>query len=186
MPVVGSPRPIAHPWAAAIAAVAALCTTAPAAPALASDVETQAAFISMLGRFVTWPDAAFETNGAPVVVGLLGSGPLADAVQSTLPRKSLRDRPYDIRVLSDVSEAADCHIVVVTETRESAARDIAHQLKDLGALSVGQSSAFAEAGGVVGMVMHDGRVAFDVNQQVARRADLKIDGRLLRLATHIY
>jgi hypothetical protein len=178
-------RPAARLLAAAASCLLLAAVSAP--PAAADDeVEVQAAFVSKLGRFVTWPDSSFDSTHSPVVVGLLGSGPLAEAVQATLAGETVRGRPYEIRSLGHVSEADACHIVIVSETSRGAARRIGRELRHMGALSVGHTSDFAEAGGTIGMVMHKGRVAFDVNNHSAKQADLKIDGRLLRLATNIY
>lgn len=51
-----------------------------------------------------------------------------------------------------------------------------------GVLTIGESEAFAECGGMITQVVEGGRVRFDINLQAAADAHLKISSKLLELA----
>jgi hypothetical protein len=54
-------------------------------------------------------------------------------------------------------------------------------LSNTNILTVGESSDFALSGGMIGFVIQDGHVQFQINKQVAKNAQLKFDPRLLKL-----
>lgn len=54
-----------------------------------------------------------------------------------------------------------------------------------GALVIGDSSRFVGAGGTIGLVKMGGQIRFEVNTRQARKADLSISSKLLRLAARI-
>jgi hypothetical protein len=49
-------------------------------------------------------------------------------------------------------------------------------------MTIGESQAFAECGGMITLVLEGDRVRFDINLQVATDAHLKISSKLLELA----
>jgi hypothetical protein len=49
-------------------------------------------------------------------------------------------------------------------------------------LTVGESPDFLRQGGIINFVLEDGKVRFEINQDAATQADLRISSRLLRLA----
>jgi len=52
-------------------------------------------------------------------------------------------------------------------------------------LTVGEGDDFPAAGGVIGLVIEDNKVRFDVNLEAAERAGLKISSKLLKLARNV-
>jgi hypothetical protein len=47
---------------------------------------------------------------------------------------------------------------------------------------VGESINFAQGGGMIGFLLEDNKVRFEINLEAAERAKLKISARLLALA----
>jgi hypothetical protein len=63
----------------------------------------------------------------------------------------------------------------------------AKPLPDLGpgVLTVGEGETFTREGGMIGLVIDNRRVRFDVNQTAAERAGLKISSKLLSVARDV-
>jgi hypothetical protein len=73
-----------------------------------------------------------------------------------------------------------CHVLFVP-----AGVNAAPHLRDAHSgplLTVGESPDFLRDGGIINFVMQDGKVRFEINQEAASRAQLRISSRLLRLA----
>jgi uncharacterized protein DUF4154 len=51
-----------------------------------------------------------------------------------------------------------------------------------GALTVGENEGFAHWGGVIKLIMADGKLRLEINQTSAEKAGLKISAKLLSLA----
>ncbi len=49
-------------------------------------------------------------------------------------------------------------------------------------LTVGESDAFLDKGGIINFVLEQGKVRFEINDRAAEEAGLKISSKLLRLA----
>jgi hypothetical protein len=170
-----------------LALLLCLLLTASTAPATASsDDEIQVKFISKLVIFVEWPEGAFETEEEPIVVGVLGGNPYGAALDSILGSAQARGRSFEIKHLTDVSQAESVHVLLLGERSKSALRSLASALRGVGVVSIAQSWSYAENGGTIGIEMHKGKVAFEVNNRTAKRSGLKLSSRLLQIATTVY
>jgi hypothetical protein len=52
-------------------------------------------------------------------------------------------------------------------------------------LTIGETDRFAQAGGMIRLIIDEGRVRFDVNIVSAERAGLKVSSQLLKLARKV-
>jgi hypothetical protein len=52
-------------------------------------------------------------------------------------------------------------------------------------LTVGESAAFADSGGMINFLVDDNKLRFDVNAEAGRRANLMMSSRLLGLARRV-
>ncbi|MGB7750059.1 MAG: YfiR family protein [Candidatus Acidiferrales bacterium] len=59
------------------------------------------------------------------------------------------------------------------------------ELKDGSVLTVGESDGFVQQGGMIGFLLVENKVRFEINLQAAERANLKISSRLLLLAKSV-
>lgn len=157
-----------------------------AAAADTPEAALQAEFVSKFVRFVSWPEGAFPAERSPISVGVLGDAPDAWALANFLAKADAGGRGFTVKPIASLDEATDHHIVIVAETSRSKLRRLARQLEKTAVLSVAASLDFAKDGGVLGLEMYKGKVAFEVNNETARRADLKINSRVLRIATNVY
>ena len=160
--------------------------TAPATAGAGEVENLQATFISKVALFVKWPEGAFASADAPIRVGILGEARHDDALTRVLTEAKTRGRSYEVQPVISVEEARQYHILIVNETRSRDLRRIARDLNGASVLSIARSFPFAESGGILGIEMHRGKVAFEVNNRAAQEANLKISSRLLRLATTVY
>jgi len=148
-------------------------------PPSASQVET--AMIFNMTRFVEWPGESFPAGNAPFTICVLGKGELAAAV-GALQGKTIKGRPAVVRQVSQVGEKEACQILVIDKSERRRLRTVLKQLNRNGVLTVSDAPRFASAGGGVGFIEVDGRVAFEINPEAVRQCRIKISSQLLKLA----
>ena len=166
-------------------AVALLALASAQASAVSEDSALQAEFIARAVRFVEWPEGAFESEKSAIRVAILGDAVEAREIGEALAGATSNGRRYVVRQVSQLEQASGAHILIVGE-QGNAQRRIARQVRSEPLLSISLSFDFAEYGGVLGMEMYKGKVAFAVNHGTARDVDLKISSQLLRLASNVY
>lgn len=146
-----------------------------------TEYEVKAAFLYNFAKFVTWPDDVFQSAGAPVEIGIVGTDPFEDALRKVVAEKTVSGRPIVIRNFSKPSEARFCHILFFTEGGGDFARALSKS-GERGVLTVGEVDGFADHGGIIGFYVEEKRVRFEVNVGAADDADLRISSKLLSLA----
>ena len=159
---------------------------APSVAAARDDSKVQAAFLTKLAIFVTWPEAAFTTGDAPIVTCALEAPRIAQSLEDIAPNAQVRGRAFEVRRIDDVAQVDGCHIVLIGSGKRRSQRDLTRQLRGKSLLTVAISKHFAEDGGMIGIEMHKGRVAFEVNYRKAKKADLTISSKFLRLASQVH
>ncbi len=169
-----------------VIAVLLACLPSAVAVARAGDGEIQARFVSKLALFISWPDGAFASDDAPIRVGLLGEDPFGGALAAVLANATARGRGFELRSVDSVEEADTLHILILGTTKKRELPRLARELKNTSVVSIATSFVFAENGGIVGMEMLKGKVAFEINNRRAKMTDIKISSRLLRLASTVY
>lgn len=144
----------------------------------------KAAFVYKFTLLVTWPDAAFEGPDAPFSLCLLGGDPFDGALDRALEGRESQGRPLTVRTVE--APAPACHVLYVPPDAESALRGHLSVVRSTPILTIGETEAFADMGGVIYMLVDDGRIRFEINRGAARQAGLEISSRLLQVARAVH
>jgi hypothetical protein len=158
------------------------------------DYRVKAAFMYNFGKFVEWPAAAFASTNAPLVIGVLGGDPFHGDCERIVANKSIDGHPVIVRQISHPSSARQapgypdlksCHILFISASESGNLPDILDALKGANVLTVTDNlDRFATSGVIINFVMENGSVHFEINDDAARRAGLKISSKLLMLRTN--
>ena len=143
----------------------------------------KAAMIYNFTRFVEWPPAAWRTPQEPMVVGVLGSGPAERALAETLRGKSYAGRNIQVTRLHGIENIPGCHVLFVAASEKKHLPEILRLAHGSGILTVSDIPDFVASGGVIGFLVEDQRVRFEIGAAAARQAGLVISSKLLNLAT---
>lgn len=147
-----------------------------------TEVQVKAAYVFNFVKFVEWPAGAFATPQAPLVLCIASGDGLRGAF-AAIDGKPAQGRLLQVRRGVKADEFKACHVLFVPESEERAAPEHLRRAGTLPLLTVGEHDGFAASGGVIGFVVRDERVQFEINPDAANRADLKVSSRLLQLAT---
>jgi hypothetical protein len=131
---------------------------------------------------VRWPAAAFAAAASPFVVCVAGDDPFGAAFE---PFKQVNVAGRTLLVQHIDSTAAlpgNCHILFVAGSETPRLPGILGALGNAAVLTVSDLADFAAAGGMIQFYLRSGKIRFEINQQAAEEAGLKIDARLLQLS----
>jgi hypothetical protein len=150
----------------------------PAARAQQASLEyrVKAAYLFNFTKFVDWPASAMQAD-APLTLCVAGTSPFGQTLAETVRGEIVAGRALTTRV---VREPDGCDVLFIPDG--VAAAPLLRQARTRPILTVGESEEFLREGGVINFVMQDGKVRFEISQDAAARAQLRISSRLLRLA----
>jgi hypothetical protein len=174
-------RRVTGPAAAiALALVLGNCLTAATAEQPFDEYQVKAAFLYNFAKFVQWPSEAFQTSTEPIAICVLGQDPFGRSLADTVAGRAIEGRPIIVRHVSDIKQAAGCHVLYIASTENKRSPAILADIKP-GILTVGDSD-ISGTGVVINFRLDDGKVRFEIDVDAAEREKLQISSRLLSLA----
>jgi len=158
----------------------------PSAPAAAENVEAdvKAAFVLNFMKFVEWPASAFLSPEDPIVLSVLGNDPIAASL-SSLDGKKVSGRQVVVRKVPGLSALAKCHVLFVGASEKAELAPVLGAIQRWPALTIADFEGFAGRGGTIGFIRRDNLVGFEINEESARKAGLKINAKLLYLGKSV-
>ncbi len=149
-------------------------------PAVQTEQSIKAAFIYNFAKFTEWPATTGETPGVLVLCAF--SGESYGAALAAIDGKAVHGHTMRVRRGVRLDEIKSCHMVFIAESNEHRTAELLRAARGAPVLTIGEADGFAEAGGMIGLITADNRVQFEINNEAAQRANLKISSQLLRLA----
>jgi len=161
--------------AAILTMLAAACcgTLAAATPEYA----VKAAYLYNFVKFTEWPIG--EPTGS-LTVCIYGRDPFGGFLDEAVRGKQAHGLPIQIRRLSAGDEHLEgCHLLFFGSGERI--ESTLSRLQDKSILTVGESDGFLERGGMIGLVVAQGRVRFDINLGAIAAARLEVSSRLIEI-----
>lgn len=151
----------------------------------ARERKVQAAFLVNFVRFIQWPDSAFDAKDAKFIIGVQGDDALAQVVARSVGGVTVQGREIQAVRLSDDAETesqASCHVLFLGDLSRQEREQSLQKLSGKPILLVSDANRFARIGGMVGFVLNNGKIGFEINREVLEKAGLKASAKLLKLA----
>lgn len=146
-----------------------------------NEPHVKAAFVFNFVKFVEWPAGAFNDDGAPIIVGVVGEDSTSSAIGQTINGKTANGRRLLIKRFPNFKAITHCHILFISTTQKDNIRQILAAVGP-GVLTVGETERFAEVGGIINFTIIDNKLRFEINPAAAERSGLRISAKLLSLA----
>lgn len=147
-----------------------------------SEYEVKAAFLFNFAKFVEWPASAFATTNSPIVIGILGKNVFGEHLEKTIHDRKVNNRSFQFRTFQSVSEATNCHILFISASEKSDYPNIVSALHNASVLTVSEADGFLKAGGMINFLLEENNIRFQISDEAAKKARLKISSKLLSLA----
>jgi hypothetical protein len=160
-----------------IVAVAALCSRMIAGKGIEDEIKAE--FIERLARFIEWPAGSAE--GSAFVIGVLGDGPIEEALKGVAARSKVKGKPIEIRSFSDVDSIGGCQILFITRSQRHQLSEILARVQANPILTVGDGEGLAQLGVMINFFETGDFIRFEINNRAADKVGLKIAAELLAL-----
>ena len=147
-----------------------------------TEYQIKAACIFHFAEFVRWPPSAFTASNSFMVIGILGENPFHDDLAQMLQNKTVDDHPLMVKEIRSLSEATNCHILFISSSEKARLPEILKNLKGTSVLTVSEMDHFTESGGMINFVLEKAKIRFEINNEAATSAGLKISSKLMLVA----
>lgn len=171
---------------------ATTCLT-PAPPVRAQEIDqakalkVKAAYVYNFAKFIEWPAGVYKDAESPFVIGVVGDDSFLKNLNDTVRAKKIATRPVTILRLrwgtpADRAKLKRCRILYISKTERRRLTEIFGALKGKPVLLVSDIPGFASGGGMIGFVLEQQRIIFEINREALEQAKLKTSAKLLKLA----
>ena len=145
------------------------------------EAQVKAMFVYNFLKFVEWPADSSVRARDPFVVVIIGDGPTADAAERFLESKTVGDRQVVVRRIQWDQSLAGARAAFVLERDAKKLHRVLDAAAAAGVLTIGEGESFTTRGGVIGLLVEDRKVRFDVDTSAAQTAGLRVSSKLLAL-----
>jgi len=149
-----------------------------------NEYQIKAAMIFNMAKFTDWPSESIPATSEHFSICIYGRGPLRDAVEE-LQGKPIRGKILSVRRVGHPMDVTNCQILL-NESERRHTVSLIEKTKTYPVLTVSDAPGFAKIGGIVGFVMREGKVRFEINPAAAQRHRIRISSRLLQLSLIVH
>lgn len=146
------------------------------------DYQLKGIFLYNFAQFVEWPPAAFPTEQAPLIIGVLGEDPFGPNLDEVAKGEKLGGRVLEVRRYRRVEDVDVCHILFISRSEFSRLRRVLAGLEGRSILTVSDAEEFTRWGGMIRFVTENNKIRIRINVEAAKRAGLTLSSKLLRAA----
>lgn len=168
------------------------------------EYEVKAAFIFNFLKFADWPAKKVADSNGTVTIGIVGGIHCESAFRS-IEGKEINGKRVVVKRFKGLEELkktsgnekanslwhdqldaiTKCHILFICYCESKNTGEIINLVKGHNVLTVGDSEGFLETGGIIGFLVEDKKVRFEISVTAAKQAGIEIRSQLLRLAKRV-
>jgi hypothetical protein len=136
-----------------------------------TEYQVKAAYLLNFTKFIEWPA---DGRNAPFTICIALPDPFGPVLDQVVEGETVNGRKISVRRLDEDEQAPSCHMLYTGRALPVPT--------DPGVLTVGEGEEFVKKGGIIGFVVENRRVRFDINQRAAHRAGIALSSKLLSVA----
>lgn len=130
-------------------------------------------------KFSEWPAAVWTPETTTLNFCIYQNTTLATFLTTALQDKRVKQRLIVIKSLMQPENFTSCHLIYINANQQDKFLPL---LKGRPILTVGESSAFLSAGGMIAIIEESNRLGFSVNMKAVIAAGIKLSSDMLKLA----
>jgi len=152
-------------------------------PLIDREAKIKAAYLYKFIRYVQWPDAAFEGQDSPIIIGTVGSDPVNQYLVAIAKHRSAGNRKLIYQPVADADQARKCHILFFSDNIDpTTVSSIVPNLGKAPVLLVGEHPGFLRTGGIISFIAVNNNIRLQISLKSAVKHQLKISSQLAKLA----
>ena len=149
----------------------------------ASEHQVKAAYLYNFAKLAEWPSDVFSAPNSPIVFCVLGGNDDFVAVlRTTMNNKSIGSHPLALKTPSSPSDTPSCTLLFFRASEKGSVAATIGGMQRSSTLLVGEDSSFLKNGGMIALLLKDGKVRFEVNSLALQRAHIRFDDSFLSMA----
>lgn len=149
----------------------------------ASEHQVKAAYLYNFAKLAEWPPNTFSTPTSPIVFCVFGGDDdFVAMLRTTLSNKSISARSLVVKALGSPAETDSCTLLFVRGSEKSRVSGVISAMEKSSTLLVGEDASFIQNGGMINLVLKEGKVRFEVNSLALDRAGIRFDTSFLNMA----
>jgi len=146
------------------------------------EYQVKATYLLNFTKFIEWPPGALGAPDSPFNICILGGDRFGGALEQIVSGEVVAGRKVAIQKIDREPQPGSCQIVFVNDLAEAFRNPSG---LGRGVLTVGEGEVFARNGGMIGFVLENRRVTFDINRRAAEAAGIKFSSGLLSVAKSV-
>jgi len=150
--------------------------------AVSKEYRLKAAFLVNFAKFVKWPGPSSEAGQKPLVIGVFDKNPFGASLEGIARVQKINGREIIVKQVATVEEAGAVNVLFVSEADDGLVAQTLAALKGKAVLTVGETDAFAQSGGMITLTREGDKLRFEINAESAEREKLVLSAELLKLA----
>jgi hypothetical protein len=147
-----------------------------------SEYELKAAFLVNFAKFIDWPEPAFASSAAALVIGVVGTDPFGSDLDEAIKGRQIGTHPIVAKRIDWRDDMSHFQLIFIGVSEKRSLSSILRRLDSSTAVTVSDIDHFCDAGGIIAFVAKNNQIRFEVNVEAAQKRNLKISSKLLSLA----
>lgn len=147
--------------------------------ATSSEDELKAVVVGKFSHFIKWMD---EDNYKYFVITVFKNHSFDTYLDTIYEHKRIHKKPIKIRYVDNIEEVGFTHILYVTKHSQEEQKAILDYAQENSILTISENSGFAQRGGVIQLYFISQKIHLKINNEVAKKSNLKISSSLLSIA----
>ncbi|MFY0686637.1 MAG: YfiR family protein [Cyclobacteriaceae bacterium] len=144
--------------------------------------EIKSGIVYYFTRYVEWP--ASKQSG-DFVINVVGNDEITSHLQTMSKAKSLGSRQIVVREVGSVSDAKNCHILILAGDKLDQFNTAALTAENNNFLLVTDAQGYGKKGAGINFITKNGKPSYEINQTSVNKCGLKISSKLTTLGTVI-
>ena len=165
-------------------AVFTLCGLYAAPAQNANEYQVKAAYVYNFAKLAVWPKQSLPDGPSPLVIGVVGGDDeFVDTLRKTVAGKTAGTHPITVKRADGVAEMDFCHLIFFRSSAGHKRTQAAiSALTNASVLLVGEDADFLRQGGMINLVLKNGKVRFEIARASLDAANIQLGPELLALA----
>ena len=115
---------------------------------------------------------------------LIGNTPLESVLEAS-SGKLIKNRPLAFLKVTNLSQMGSCQMLFIASSERHRLQTLLPEAQSKGIVTISDMRDFAHLGGMINLLIVDGRIAFDLNRSAANNASISFSTHLLKLARDV-
>src|SRR6266496_4319659 len=149
----------------------------------AGEYQVKAAYLYNFAKLAEWPPAVLPSATSPLSFCIFGpDDDLANVFRTTLAGKAVGEHSISVKSTATPKDLGTCNLVFFRSSEKGSTAAAIASLNAPGVLLIGEQEDFLSSGGMLNLVLRDGKVRFQVNSSALEQGDIRYDASFLSMA----